>query len=99
MNALRTNFRKELKKVIDSERSGAGIEDMYESSLSYYDAMMFLRDQETPDKSRSLLDAETEGSIPDDNTSEHVSYFVHIISGLSRKSKCISFSFTSPINV
>ena len=99
LNALRTNFRKELKKVIDSEKSGAGIENVYESSLWYYDAMMFLRDQETPAPSRSSLDAETEGSIPDDNTSEHVSYFVHIISGLSRKSKCILFYFTFLINV
>ena len=72
---------------------------MYVSSLWYYDAMMFLRDQETQAPSRSSLKAETEGSILDDNTSELVSYFVHIISAMSRKSKCISFSFTSPIKV
>ena len=44
LNALRTNFRKELKKVLDSEKSGAGTEDLYESSLWYYDFCNLLDD-------------------------------------------------------
>jgi len=77
LNALRTNFRKELKKVIDSETSGAGGEYVYESSLWYYDAMLFLRGQETPAPSRSLLDAG--GSIHDDGIIEHVSTCMFLI--------------------
>ncbi|XP_041361956.1 uncharacterized protein LOC121377927 [Gigantopelta aegis] len=62
-NALRTNFRKELKKVNDSNKSGAGTEELYESTLWYYDAMSFLQDQETPAMSRSTLG--------DQNVSKH----------------------------
>ncbi|ESO99569.1 hypothetical protein LOTGIDRAFT_95914, partial [Lottia gigantea] len=46
-NALRTNFRKELKKVLDSTKSGVGTDDIYQPKLWYFDAMSFLRDQET----------------------------------------------------
>ena len=52
-NVLRTNFRKELKKVNDSKKSGTGIAELYAPSLWYYEAMMFLKDQETPATSRS----------------------------------------------
>lgn len=54
-NSLRTNYRKELKKVNDSRKSGAGLEDIYQSHLWYFNEMHFLRDQETPAKSRSTL--------------------------------------------
>ena len=50
-NALRTNFRKEMKKVENSKKSGAGSEDLYEPTLWYYSEMEFLKDQETPSES------------------------------------------------
>ena len=78
LSAVRTNFRKELKKVLDSEKSGAGTEDLYESSLWYYDAMLFLQDQETPAPSRSSLDTEVEQSIADDNTLENVRVYIFL---------------------
>ena len=39
-NALGTNFRKELNKVIESEKSV----DINEPNLQYFDAMLFCRD-------------------------------------------------------
>ena len=48
INALRTNFRKELKKVESSKTSGAGEEGIYVPKLWYYHELVFLRDQELP---------------------------------------------------
>ncbi|XP_066973287.1 uncharacterized protein [Macrobrachium rosenbergii] len=62
-NSLRTNFRKELKKVQSSKKSGAGSEDIYEPTLWYYIEMEFLQDQETPSESISTInDAEDSDS-------------------------------------
>ncbi|XP_042215448.1 uncharacterized protein LOC121861627 [Homarus americanus] len=46
INAFRSNYRRELKKVISSKKSGAG-SDVYTPSLWYFEDMKFLRDQET----------------------------------------------------
>ncbi|KAL4707617.1 hypothetical protein ACJJTC_014722 [Scirpophaga incertulas] len=62
---------KELKKVTDSQRSGRGTDDVYKSSLWYYDYMLFTRDQEVPSNSISNLDLEND-SISDDNFHQHV---------------------------
>ena len=57
-NALRTNFRKELKKVDISKKSGAGTEEIYEPTLWYFDEMRFLIDQETPAESLNTMDSD-----------------------------------------
>ena len=57
-NILRTNFRKELKKITSSKRSGTGTDDISEPSLWYYEEMSFLIDQELPSHSLSTLDEE-----------------------------------------
>lgn len=41
INSLRTNYRKKLKKVNDSYKSGAGLEDIYQSHLWYFNEMHF----------------------------------------------------------
>jgi hypothetical protein len=41
-------FRKELKKVNESKKSGASANDVYVPSLWYFGELMFLVDQETP---------------------------------------------------
>ena len=56
INALRTNFRKELKKVESSKTSGAGEEDIYVPKLRYYHEL-FLRDQELPRSAISNISA------------------------------------------
>lgn len=58
INTYRTNYRKEQKKVDNSKKSGAGIDDVYVPSLWYYDRLHFLRDQETPRTSQSNLSEE-----------------------------------------
>jgi hypothetical protein len=55
INNLRSTFRKELKKVNDSKRSGTPVDDLYVPSLWYYNELLFLVDQETPDKSLSAV--------------------------------------------
>ena len=54
-NCLRTAFRRELKKEKQSEKSGAGVEDIYIPSLYYFDELSFIRNQEIPAVGRSSL--------------------------------------------
>ncbi|GFR87234.1 hypothetical protein ElyMa_004219300 [Elysia marginata] len=55
LNTLRTGFRTELRKINRSAKSGAGLDDLYESQAWFMSAMMFLVDQETPAQSRTSL--------------------------------------------
>ncbi|KAK4886555.1 hypothetical protein RN001_002826 [Aquatica leii] len=48
INSLRSCFRKEYKKVINSKRSGTGTEDVYKPTLWYFDLLLFLKDDEMP---------------------------------------------------
>lgn len=52
---MRSNFRKELKKIKDSIRSGADAEDVYVPSTWMYEELKFLADCETPDRSKSTV--------------------------------------------
>jgi hypothetical protein len=47
-NSLCTNFRKELKWIKDSEKSGTGADDVIEQTLWYFEEMKFLIGQEEP---------------------------------------------------
>ncbi|XP_064082573.1 uncharacterized protein LOC135198678 [Macrobrachium nipponense] len=58
INNLRSCFRKEIKKVEASVRSGASADDLYVPSLWYYDLLLFLKDQETPGSSTSSINDE-----------------------------------------
>ncbi|KZC06772.1 hypothetical protein WN55_07545 [Dufourea novaeangliae] len=62
INSLRTNFRKELKRIRDAERSGAGAEDV-EPLLWYFEEMKFLANHETPTASISTMDISKDSSI------------------------------------
>ncbi|XP_017477060.1 PREDICTED: uncharacterized protein LOC108367033 isoform X2 [Rhagoletis zephyria] len=48
INSLRSNYRKELKKIIDSKRSGAGTEDVYIPKSWTFNALHFLNKNEKP---------------------------------------------------
>ncbi|KAF5305549.1 hypothetical protein FQA39_LY01640 [Lamprigera yunnana] len=54
LNSLRTNFRKELKRIPDAEKSGAGAEDV-EPTLWYFEEMRFFQTQKTPTASISTM--------------------------------------------
>jgi hypothetical protein len=47
-NSLRTKFRKELKRIKDSEKSGTGAGDVVEPTLWYFEEMKFRIGQEEP---------------------------------------------------
>ncbi|KAG8230157.1 hypothetical protein J437_LFUL010408 [Ladona fulva] len=66
IQSLRGSFRKELKKVQESQRSGAGADEVYVPSLWYYDFLVFTKDQEVPSKSNDI----GEGALEVEQTSE-----------------------------
>ncbi|XP_031328655.1 uncharacterized protein LOC116169675 isoform X2 [Photinus pyralis] len=55
INSLRTCFRKEYRKVLASERSGVGTDELYIPTLWYYELLTFLLEQEEPKPSRSTI--------------------------------------------
>lgn len=55
---IRTCYRRVLKKVSQSGKSGA--EDLYIPSLWYFDLLWFLRDQENPNSKPITLDSADE---------------------------------------
>ncbi|KAK9680076.1 Alcohol dehydrogenase transcription factor Myb/SANT-like [Popillia japonica] len=59
-NSLRTNFRKELKRIRDSEKSGAGVDDIIGPTLWYFEEMKFLVGQEEPSSSQNTIQTEDE---------------------------------------
>lgn len=48
INSLTSCFCKEYKKTMNSVKSGAGTEEIYQPQLWYYDLLMFLKDHEIP---------------------------------------------------
>lgn len=63
IDSLRGAFRKELKKVKDSQRSGSGTDDIYNPHLWYFQYLSFLTDQETARTSISSMDKIGEDSL------------------------------------
>jgi len=57
INSLRTSYRRELKKIKSSQKSGAGTDDIYEPSLWYFNEIDFLRGQVTQIQGKSTLDS------------------------------------------
>jgi hypothetical protein len=90
INSLRTSYRRELKKVKSSQKSGAGADDIYEPSLWYYYEIDFLRDQETQLQGTSTLDSIDEiVDVVEENNDEAVNIISIIISLISIISYCI----------
>lgn len=48
INAIRSNYRRELKKIISSKRSGAGTDEIYAPKIWYFPYLHFLRKLEQP---------------------------------------------------
>ncbi|XP_076299733.1 uncharacterized protein LOC143218446 [Lasioglossum baleicum] len=72
INALRTNYRRELKKIKVSGRSGTGTDEIYVPTLWYFNDIDFLRDQETAVAETSILNynnSENEDSDNNETTS------------------------------
>lgn len=74
INSLRTNFRKELRRIKNSERSGAGADEVVEPTLWYFDEMKFLSDLEQPTESVNTMLLDEEEGENEPNTAA-VSYF------------------------
>lgn len=76
INSFRTAYRREMKKVKESIKSGGGTDDVYVPSLWYFDELDFLRDQETQIQGTSTMD-ETE-FIEGNNETKVRTIFFHI---------------------
>lgn len=50
INNLRSSFRKELKKIHESQRSGATSHDLYVPKLWYFKRLQFLKEQDADDE-------------------------------------------------
>ncbi|CAG9825739.1 unnamed protein product [Phaedon cochleariae] len=59
MQSIRGSFRKELKKIKDSQRSGASADDIYQPTLWYLELLQFTIDQETATDSISNMESST----------------------------------------
>ncbi|XP_050301234.1 uncharacterized protein LOC126739530 [Anthonomus grandis grandis] len=55
INTLRSNYRKQLKKIKDSKRTGSSAESVYEPSLWIFYELQFLADVQIPEKGRSSI--------------------------------------------
>lgn len=64
---IRASFRKELRKIRKSNKSGASADDPYKPTLWYFDLLSFTSDQEKPRQSKSSLDKE-ENIFDEENT-------------------------------
>lgn len=78
INAFRTSYRRELKKVKSSIRSGAGTDDIYKPNLWYYNELDFLRDQEGQTQGTSTMD-DNEIAEEIDQMNETVIIYVFLI--------------------
>ncbi|XP_030747080.1 uncharacterized protein LOC115875704 [Sitophilus oryzae] len=58
IQSFRGSFRKEVKRVAESMRSGTGVDDVYVPTLWYYDLLLFTSDQEIPTASISNMDTD-----------------------------------------
>lgn len=71
IDSLRGAFRKELKKVKESSKSGAGTDDLYQPHLWYFKHLVFLTDHETPRTGvGNLEDADEDEEAEDEENNE-----------------------------
>ncbi|KAG8329021.1 hypothetical protein J6590_097061 [Homalodisca vitripennis] len=70
---LRAAFRKEMRKVRDSTRSGASADDTYTPTLWYFELMKFTAEHEQPRKTKSNLDEDEENIIEEEGSIVEVS--------------------------
>lgn len=72
INNLRTAYKKELNKMKQSIKSGAGTDELYTPHLWYFDLLKFLYDQEIPRPSVSNINE-------DENEVSHFSDIILLI--------------------
>ena len=78
---------KNIKKMMASQLSGSGFEELYEPSLFYFDQLLFLSDSEIPRKGREIGDSTVdafETQILDTQVTDKVRIFLvhHFITNL-----------------
>ncbi|XP_039962356.1 uncharacterized protein LOC120775992 [Bactrocera tryoni] len=67
INSLRSSYRREFKKKKRSEKSGAGVKDIYVPTLWYFDDLSFLEDQVQLSGFSSIKIEENEEDIVEEN--------------------------------
>ncbi|KAL4143320.1 hypothetical protein QTP88_005666 [Uroleucon formosanum] len=97
------NFGKELKKINDSKRSGAGTDDFYQPSSWLFEELSFLTDLEKPTKSVCSIDDKVENrdeeiKVPNNDSSEAIQHTENAVPTFIRPSPKISKSTISQQN-
>lgn len=70
IDSMKGSFRKELKKVKESKKTGTGADEVYTPHLWYFEHFLFLEDHETPRQSQCNIGVDQEHS---DGDSQEVS--------------------------
>ncbi|XP_063876929.1 uncharacterized protein LOC135109480 [Scylla paramamosain] len=73
LHTLRSQFRRELKQIKTSQKSGTGTNDLYVPKLWCYDALAFLGDGDTPRDSTLNLDEVTAQESASDEANRETS--------------------------
>lgn len=79
---IRASFRKELRKVRESSRSGASADESYKPTLWYFDLLSFTAEQENPRESKSNLEEDVTDVMNDEEERaepSEVSVLSHIV--------------------
>ncbi|CAH1107762.1 unnamed protein product [Psylliodes chrysocephalus] len=69
-NNLKTNVLQEYRKVQKSKSSGSGTDELYEPTLWYYRAMLFVLDHTVPRKALDSLSEDIFDELRDENVSQ-----------------------------
>ena len=77
INGLRTAYRRELKKITDSTKSGIGTDDVYVPSLWYFDDLHFLRHHEFQVAGKSTMEDEPEQEDKETSPVSQYAFFIY----------------------
>lgn len=79
INGLLTAYRRELKRITDSTKSGIGTGDVYVPSLWYFDDLHFLRHHEFQVAGKSTMEDEPEQEDKETSPVSQYAFFIVFI--------------------
>lgn len=92
---IRGAFRKEVKKIKESKRSGSSEEDVHKPNLWYYELLLFTLDQEEPTESFSNVENSQDSEEVDnvENTIERDREVYNVAKDAGKEKETVSSQF------
>lgn len=88
---MRTAFRRELKKIKDSKKTGSGTDEVYTPTLWYFEHLSFLSEDEVGRSGISTLKENVDDFSQDESTDIiEVNIFLYFIIQNLKKEKSVS---------